>query len=438
MTDAGQQTEPIQTEPKNMNVSGTIKIENKTKPTSLIKRTKEKLIDCGKDKRFELYWDYTTNKSGTQQFTFTGKEMGQNFWSEKEKNKIKVGDLVIFLKKGHPNHKYKARVHSKTGLISKLEALDKGIIQELPKVPDTYTLKFIAPPVIAQKRIKKEKGVSPDNIEKIPGYRFFFCGKATENKKKKSIFDPDYLYNKNDLKKLVKREMKKGFVKKLDWRIDRIEAKYTDVKKDPITGNPIAPDKIIDTPKDYKIKYQIAEVELVEVSNPVCLHKNKPNEVHKIRALVHIRLVKVEKGKQVTDAEGVMSVMDCRNHKKRIVELIDDFREESAKNAENFSIYLGDKLNQKFAKNQYGEMKFYQDKGKQEYLDEIEINKKREEKRKKESGEVDIGEPSSAAEAKATIHNWKRQGRQEALLKKEGFDKLEKNAEEEKKEGDWV
>ena len=29
MTDAGQQTEPIQTEPKNMNVSGTIKIENK-------------------------------------------------------------------------------------------------------------------------------------------------------------------------------------------------------------------------------------------------------------------------------------------------------------------------------------------------------------------------------------------------------------------------
>ena len=89
MTDAEQQTEPIQTEPKNMNVSGTIKIENKTKPTSLIKRTKEKLIDCGKDKRFEIYWDYTTNKSGTQQFTFTGKEMGQNFWSEKEKNKIK-------------------------------------------------------------------------------------------------------------------------------------------------------------------------------------------------------------------------------------------------------------------------------------------------------------------------------------------------------------
>ena len=40
--------------------------------------------------------------------------------------------------------------------------------------------------------------------------------------------------------------MKKGFVKKLDWHIDRIEAKYTDVKKDPITGKDIAPNKIID------------------------------------------------------------------------------------------------------------------------------------------------------------------------------------------------
>ena len=141
-----------------MNVSGTIKIENKTKPTSLIKRKKEKLIECKEGKkRFVIYWDYTTNKSGTQQFTFTGKEMGQNFWSEEEKNKIKVGDLVIFLKKGHPNHKYKARVYEKTGLISKLEALEKGIIQELPELPNTYTLKFIAPPVIGGQRIKKRK-----------------------------------------------------------------------------------------------------------------------------------------------------------------------------------------------------------------------------------------------------------------------------------------
>lgn len=434
MTDVEQQTEPIQTEPKNMNVSGTIKIENKTQPTSLIKRKKEKLIDCGANKRFELYWDYTTNKSGTQQFTFTGKEMGQTFWSEKEKNNIKVGDLVIFLKKGHPNHKYKARVYSKTGLISKLEALDKGIIQELPELPDTYTLKFIAPPVIAQKMIKKEKGVPKENIQKIPGYRFFFCGKATENKKKKSLFEPDYLYDKSDLNKLVTREMKKGFVKKLDWHIDRIEAKYTDVKKVPITGKDIAPNKIIDTPDNYNIKYQIAEVNLVEVGPPVCLHKNKKNEVHKLRALVHIRLVKVENGKQIADVEGVMSVMDCENHKKRLIEIIDEMREESAKQATVFSEYLGDKLNQKYAKNQYREMDFYQNKGKQEYLDEIERNKKREEKRKKESGEVDIGEPSSAAEAKATIHNWKREGKEEAVLKKEGIDKLRKNV----SEGDWL
>ena len=124
-------------------------------------------------------------------------------------------------------------------------------------------------------------------------------------------------------------------------------------------------------------------------------------------------------------------------NKDRVVSIYSR-REESAKNAENFSIYLGDKLNQKFAKNQYGEMEFYQDKGEEEYLDEIKRNQYNEDRKKKESGEADIGEPSSAAEAKATIHNWKRQGREEARLKKEGFDKLEKNAEEEKKEGDWV
>jgi len=420
------------TEPKNMNVSGTIKIENKTKPTSLIKRTKEKLIECKKGKkRFVIYWDYTTNKSGTQQFTFTGKEMGQNFWSEEEKNNIKVGDLVIFLKKGHPNHKYKARVYEKTGLISKLEALEKGIIQDLPELPNTYTLKFIAPPVIGGQRIKKEIGVPLENIQKIPGYRFFFCGEAKENKKKKSLFDPDYLYNKADLKRLVRKEMRKGFVKKLDWRIDRIEAKYTDVKKDPLTGKDVVHDKIIDTPDNYKVKYQIAEVELVEVSDPVCLHKNKPNEVHKIRALVHIRLVEVKDGKQIADAEGALSVMDCKNHKKRLIEIINDMRQESARQATAFSVYLGDKLNQKYAKNEYGEMEFYQNKGKQEYIDEMKRKKYHEDKRKKESGEADIDKPSSAAEAKATIYNWKREGREEAVKKRETFDALKEGTKKE-------
>lgn len=420
------------TEPKNMNVSGTIKIENKTKPTSLIKRTKENLIECKKGKkRFVIYWDYTTNKSGTQQFTFTGKEMGQNFWSEEEKNNIKVGDLVIFLKKGHPNHKYKARVYEKTGLISKLEALEKGIIQELPELPNTYTLKFIAPPVIGGQRIKKEKGVPVENIQKIPGYRFFFCGEAKENKKKNSLFEPDYLYNKADLERLVRKEMRKGFVNKLDWRIDRIEAKYTDVKKDPLTGKDVVPDKIIDTPDNYKIKYQIAEVELVEVSDPVCLHKNKPNEVHKIRALVHIRLVEVKDGKQIADAEGALSVMDCKNHKKRLIEIINDMREESARQATAFSEYLGDKLNQKYAKNQYGEMEFYQNKGKQEYIDEMKRKKYHEDKRKKESGKPDIDKPSSASEAKATIHNWKREGREEAVKKRETFDALKEGTKKE-------
>ena len=215
--------------------------------------------------------------------------------------------------------------------------------------------------------------------------------------------------------------MRKGFVKKLDWRIDRIEAKYTDVKKDPLTGKNVLPDKIIDTPDNYKIKYQIAEVELVEVSDPVCLHKNKPNEVHKIRALVHIRLVEVKDGKQIADADGVLSVMDCKNHKKRLIEIINDMREESARQATAFSEYLGDKLNQKYAKNQYGEMEFYQNKGKQEYIDEMKRKNTMEDKRKRNQEKLILINPHLLLKLKLQyiIGNERVERERERPLKKE-------------------
>ena len=147
-----------------ISIEGPIKIETKEEKTSLIKRTKDKLPECSKSKdknkdnlRYSLHWDYTTNKSGKQQFTFTGKEMGDNFWSPQEKNKLKVGDLIIYKKKGHPNFNYKARIYAKTGLISKIDALKKGIMEKLPDVPDTYDIKFIAPPVIGGNRTKRMK-----------------------------------------------------------------------------------------------------------------------------------------------------------------------------------------------------------------------------------------------------------------------------------------
>ena len=416
--DQGIQTEKIPQEPQTMKVSGSINIKDKTKPTSLIKRTKEQLINCKPplDKRFELHWDYTTNKSGTQEFTFTGKEMGENFWSPEKKNSLNIGDLVIFKNAGHQNNGYKARIYAKTGLIKRLEALKKGIIDELPNVPDEYDLRFIAAPTINGKRIEKEKGVSKDKIQKIPGYRFFFCGKGKKNTKKTNLTDDDYIYNKGTLKGLIKLEMRKGFVKKLPWKIEMVEARYTDQKKDK-DGKDIPPEKLIDTPEG--LNFQIAGVDLIEISNPVCVNADdKKKELHKIRAKVHLRLVKIEKGKVVMDADAAMSVLDCKEHKRRIGVLMDKMRGDFAKQAESFTELIGDKLNQRYAKNQYGEMEWYQNKGKKEHLAHIKREKYRKEqqekKRKEISGEPEESQPTASDKARDKIKQWKDEGKADA------------------------
>jgi hypothetical protein len=368
-----------------ISVEGPIKIETSEKKTSLIKRKVDKLPECkksteeGKDNlRYSLHWDYTTNKSGSQQFTFTGKEMGDNFWSQETKNKLKMGDLIIYKKNGHPNSNYKARIYAKTGLISQVDALKKGIIEKLPELPDTYDIKFIAPPVIAGNRIKRIKGVKKEEIEKIPGYRFFFCYPTAKK-------DSKYSYHSPKFNEQIKREMKKGFIKNMDWKVNRIQAKHAGVTKDPLTGKAIPADKLVEQPNS--VKYKIGGVELIEISDPVHLYKGKPEkEVHKIRALVHITLEKVIDGvgkKAITEIDGekVMSILDCKNHKKRTIELINELREESAKQAAEFSEYLGDKLTVKYAKN-YKDVSWYQDKAKKEIADEF--YKKRMDKQKEE------------------------------------------------------
>jgi len=417
MDEEGRKEQGIQTEntePQKMTVSGSININNKTKPTALVKRKKEKLIECKPphDKRFELHWDYTTNKSGSQEFTFTGKEMGEGFWSPETKNKLKIGDLVIFKKTGHQNNKYKARIYAKTGLISKLDALKNGIIQELPKIDDLYDIKFIAPPVINGVRKLKMKGISAENLEKIPGYRFFFCGTAKPNEKRESYKEPHFIYDKGKLKSLVTLEMKKGFVKKLPWKIDMIEARYTDIKNDPITGKYVPPEKVIDIPKNFKTKYRIAGVDLIEVSNPICINKGKEKEIHKLRAKVHIRLIKVEKGKPVGDVDNVMSILDCKEHKRRALVKLDEIRKDFSDQAVGFADFIGDRLNQKYAKNQYGEMEWYQNKGKEEHLATIKRNKKR--KGKPLELVEEEAEPTAAQKAKETIKEWKNEGKADA------------------------
>ena len=393
-----------------ISIEGPIKIETKEEKTSLIKRSKDKLPECSKNKdkskdnlRYSLHWDYTTNKSGKQQFTFTGKEMGDNFWSPEEKTKLKVGDLIIYKKKGHPNFNYKARIYAKTGLISKIDALKKGIMEKLPDVPDTYDIKFIAPPVIGGTRTKRIKGVKKEEIEKIPGYRFFFCYPTPKKSNK-------YLYHSPQFHNKIKSEMKKGFLKKMDWNIEKIQAKHAGVTKDTLTGKAIPADKLVERPNS--VKFKIADVELIQISDPVHLYKGKPEkEVHKIRILVHIRLFKVEKEDKtkqlpaVPNAEQTMSMLDCKNHKKRTFELIKELREASAKQAASFSEYLGDKLAVKYAKNEYNEIEWYQNKAKKEIADEY--YKKRVDKRKEK-----------LKEKKDHRTNWKKKSEDEVKKSK--------------------
>ena len=407
-----------------ISIEGPIKIETKEEKTSLIKRTKDKLPECSKSKdknkdnlRYSLHWDYTTNKSGKQQFTFTGKEMGDNFWSPQEKNKLKVGDLIVYKKKGHPNFNYKARIYAKTGLISRIDALKKGIMKKLPDVPDTYDIKFIAPPVIGGNRTKRIKGVKKEEIEKIPGYRFFFCYPTPKSKGK-------FLYHTPQFHDKIKSEMKKGFLKEMDWNIEKIEAKHAGVTKDTLTGKAIPADKLVERPNS--VKFKIVGVELIEISDPIHLYKGKPDkELHKIRVLVHIRLKKVvkeDKTKQlppIPDAEQTMSMLDCKNHKKRTFELIKELREASAKQAASFSEYLGDKLTVKYAKN-YKDIEWYQNKGKKEIADEY--YKKRVDKRNKKIKENKDHRP-----------NWKKKREDEVKKSKEILELAGKQAKEEQR-----
>ena len=221
--------------------------------------------------------------------------------------------------------------------------------------------------------------------------------------------------------------MKKGFIKKLNWDVEQVKAKYTDIKKDPLTGSEIKPNKLIERPNS--LQFAINNVELVEISEPVRLNKNKPNEVHKIRALVHLTLNKLEKGEMKQDNyEAITSILDCKGHKRRVGELIEYFREESAKNSAAFGEYLNDRLTIKYAKNQYGEMQWYQDKAKEEIAEEYlqKRLKKRKEKEdkinKKEEEEKPKKRENKLKKAKEVIKKAEEEAKKERRNMEEMFD----------------
>jgi hypothetical protein len=112
-------------------------------------------------------------------------------------------------------------------------------------------------------------------------------------------------------------------------------------------------------------------------------------------------------------------MLDCKNHKKRTIELINELREESAKQAASFSQYLGDKLTVKYAKN-YKDIEWYQNKAKDEISEEY--YKKRVNKRKKK-----------IKENKDHGTNWKKKREDEVKKSKEIIKNAEKQAKEEQK-----
>jgi len=141
--------------------------------------------------------------------------------------------------------------------------------------------------------------------------------------------------------------------------------------------------------------------------------------------LVNIRLFKVEKEdktKQLPaapNAEQTMSMLDCKNHKKRTFELVKELREASAKQAASFSEYLGDKLTVKYAKN-YKDVEWYQNKAKDEISDEY--YKKRVDKRNKK-----------IKEKKDHTTNWKKKSEDEVKKSKEILELAGKQAKEEQR-----
>lgn len=268
--------------------------ESKIKPKFC--GTRKELNDEGVYEKFpqslyKIRWKYVTNKSGSKEFFFTGREIDANLTKFAEAKKICPGDIVVLNKKGHPNDGVKAKVKKVTKSITGLEAKKKGI-QEDKNLPKYYDLKFIHPPVINLKRVKHAKDVDGKYLTKINVKKTYKC-------------IPPHYELEDKLKDELSRFTNLHFTKGTPFQPEQILAieSQTRSKKTLVLDKFIKPQK--------KDKFQILRTNYISHTEP----KWNKKKTHKnIEVLVRIDLTTVPPN----ILSNITSHLNCRGRKKQL------------------------------------------------------------------------------------------------------------------------
>jgi len=289
---------------------------NKTKTYNESKRDK---ICAEGNTTYEISWLYTTNRSGEYEYLYTGKELGKDYFDQSDKS-IKVGDRVIFKNKNHQNNKVKAKVVSVIAPLSKIEASAKGINQD--KFAKAYTLKFLNPPIVNGKQIKKIVVNKPMLLEKIPHHKDYICVKKNDNLELKM---------QHQMKKtfLTEKFYKGSQEKQKPFMIEKVSARETFGKK------VLDLDELVEPTNNYIIQ----NVNFKGLGKP---HKSKrysndKNQYYRIKVKIHLVLKNTDNTLDVSNITGFLA---CDHHKQQISSIFNSWRKDSF----NYMNTISDKM----------------------------------------------------------------------------------------------
>ena len=250
---------------------------------------------------------------------YTGKEQGKDYFDNSDKT-IKPGDRVIFKNKNHQNNKVKAKVVSVTAPLSKIEAASRGVTQD--KFAKVYKLKFINPPIVNGKQIKKIAVNKPMLIEKIPHHKDYICVKKNENLKSK-------IQNKMKKTFLTEKFYKSAQEKQKPFIIEKVLARETSGKK------------VLDLQElvEPTSNYIIQKVNFKSLGKP---HKSKRysndnNEYYRIKVKIHLMLKNTD---DTLDISNITGFLACDHHKQKISDIFNSWRNDSF----NYMNTISDKM----------------------------------------------------------------------------------------------
>lgn len=237
---------------------------------------------------FKIRWKYITNKSGSREYFFTGLEIDSTLTEYADSKTIFPGDIVIFNKNGHANDGIKAKVKKVIKGIEGLEAKKKGI--EEKNLPKYYDLKFLHPPTINLKRIKRLQKVDEKNIKKVFVKKTYKC-------------IPSY-YNEEKFKEELKRFARLHFTKNTPFVPQQIIARNArNQSKDTLDLN-----AHID-PKEED-KFKINRINYISHTEPKW---NKKRTHKNVEVLLRIDLIDVTNKTKEEIANESMGEMASRN-----------------------------------------------------------------------------------------------------------------------------